>query len=404
LIATERRSCKVLPAEAMRRFGVIGMKTRASLVLVLATALSFVLSGAAVAPSRVPATVDRGPYVQGTTRSEVTIVWRTTAPTDSVVAYGSGTLASCAGDPLARETAHAVTVTGLAAGTTYTYTVSVATGATHTFTTAPAPGAPFTALVFGDSGQDTPEQFALARRLVLERSDLVLHTGDVIYPAGEASGYDPLFFAPYGALLASVPIFPVIGNHDLHAEEGKPYRDVFHVRANNAEADETYYSFEWGNTKFISIESCKRFRRPGPHMRWLEEELASNRCRWLVVAMHVPLYSLGEHGDDPELQANLEPLFSRYRVDLLLSGHDHIYERGGPVKVDSTDPSWPGLRYFVTGGGGAALSAVLGSHPWPSVARSEHHYLVLTFLEDAIVGHETRLDGTTGDSFRLEHY
>jgi 3',5'-cyclic AMP phosphodiesterase CpdA len=302
-----------------------------------------------------------------------------------------------AGDAMPLTTAHAVTISGLSSATSYYYAIaSLHSAVESTFTTAPGPDASFKALVFGDSGDGSEWQLSLAKRMEQEKFDLVIHTGDVVYPKGDEEDYDAKFFAPYREILRSHPIFPAVGNHDLrHSKNGlgEGYRNTFLTFANNPEHSPFYYSFEWGNTKFVSIESDRLFKKPGPHLQWLEAELASNTRRWLVVFMHVCPYSPGQHGDMPELQATIQPILEKYHVNLVLAGHDHLYERSGPVH------GWP---YIVTGGGGAGLYEVRKTHPATIKAESCHHYVVLDFENDAIKGKATRRDGTTLDEFEIK--
>jgi hypothetical protein len=349
--------------------------------------------------------IDRGPYLQATTTQSVTIVWRTSSATDSIVTYRSGSQAPLtAGESSAHETTHAVTITGLTTAAHYSYRIvadGVAAGDWTAFATAPGPDASFTALAFGDSGSGDAPQRRMASRLSAQACDLIVHLGDVIYPAGEAALYDPNFFVPYHEMLKTHPIFPCLGNHDLLSQGGRPFFDAFYMNANNSSHDKRYYSFEWGNTKFISIETTSLFQTAGPHQEWLANELASSTRRWKVVFMHVGLYSPGEHGDSPHLQHMLQEKFEDARVDLVLQGHDHLYARTNPIKEHVTDASWPGITYVVTGGGGANLYPV---HEHPHMAKTDrsHHCVLLTFGE-SIHGTAIRDDGSTADDFEIAH-
>jgi predicted phosphodiesterase len=353
---------------------------------------------------------DRTPYLQGTTHTQTTIVWRTVQPTDTVVEWATNTSftgSTKSGNPAASETKHAVTITGLTAGATYSYRILTAGQvATYPSTFATAPDVnvqAFTALVFGDSGQGTQPQYDLATQMAKEKFDLVLHTGDVIYPAGAEADYNPNFFVPYGPFLNRAPIFPAMGNHDQETANGQAYFDAFFVNPNNPAQDKRYYSFEWGDAKFISIETYVLFAQAGPHLDWLKNELATNTRRWLVVYMHVPLYSCGLHGDSVTLQNLLQPIFEQYKVDLVLQGHDHNYERMGPIKKYSTDPNWQGTPYIVTGGGGADVYPTITTHPTTLFKEAAHHYTLLTFTHDAIRGKTVHADGTQGEAFTINH-
>lgn len=316
--------------------------------------------------------VVRGPYLQAVSRHEATILWRTNAPA-----------AVASNDVLTRS--------NLAEATTYTYRIP-GEEKDRSFTTAPAPGASFRALVFGDSGTASTEQYALARRMERERFDVILHTGDIVYPDGLDEDFDRTFFVPYEKILAEHPFFATIGNHDMQADgSSRAYLANFVDPANNPERSKLYYSFTWGCAKFVSIESYHLFKQPGRHLDWLERELASNDLPWLVLVMHVSPYASGPHGDSVELQRTLEPLIRKYHVSLLLAGHDHLYERGEK----------DGWTWVVTGGGGAKLYPVKNPHIGARHTESAYHYVLVDFERSRLAGKMVRLDGTVGDSFEI---
>jgi hypothetical protein len=360
------------------------------------------------APPMAGALLVHGPYLQGTARSQVSIVWATTTATDSVVEWGAGTTLTATASGVAGVTTHVVTITGLTAGAHYVYRVLV-NGQPATlpaaFAAAAPPGTPFTVLMFGDSGQGSPDQFALAARMAQEKFDFIIHTGDVVYPEGQASGYDPYFFSPYGKLLATHPIYPTIGNHDYYDPAlGGPFKATFFPLVNNPQGSKVYYSYEWGDAKFINIDDWITFAQPGPPFTWLENELATNTRRWLIVYMHAPLYSDGSHGDSANLQSLLQPLFEKYKVDLLFAGHDHVYERGGPVPPRYyPSAGYKGFSYIVTGGGGAYLGTIVAPHPFTLYTESSFHYVVLTFGFDSIQGKVVHEDGSIAETFVFNH-
>ncbi len=330
--------------------------------------------------------VDRGPYIQNTTRHETTICWRTTDPAPSLV-HVIGQPDVSANAILEKE--HAVTISNLKEATSYTYKVDGEDGE-HTFTTAPGPDAGFKAVVIGDSGEDTKGQMAVAKNMEKETFDLFLHTGDIVYPHGEDENYDSKFFKQYNSLIGSHNFWAAVGNHDRHKPSlGEPYKRLFKQVPNNPAKDPYYYSFTWGCAKFVSIESYTMFKKPGPHMTWLEQELASNDRALLVLMMHVPIYSTGNHGDSAELITQLVPLIQKYKVNLVLQGHDHLYERGEK----------DGTRYIVTGGGGAGLYPVKKKHEWTVYTESVYHHVFLDFSKQGVTGRMVRADGTVADTF-----
>lgn len=357
--------------------------------------------------------LNRRPYLQLTTQTSTRICWRTEDDTDTVVEWGpTAALGQVAGNPGAREKSHVVELVGLTAGARYFYRVSSGgqpVTARETFTAAPpATDGELTFLAFGDSGTLSQGQMDVAARLATEQADFVIHTGDVIYPYGALGNpvgeYNDRFFRPYEAFLGRTPMFPVIGNHDLIALLGQPFKEAFHLPDNgSAIGRELYFSFEYGDAKFIALETTALFLVPlGEHARWLQQELASNQRKWLIVYMHVPLYSCGSHGDNRILQTVLEPQFENGKVDLVIAGHDHNYERTRPIKQFNQDPAYPGLVHILTGGGGAGLRGV-SPNSRTAVALSQHHYMRFTTRGDTLTGEAITPAGQTIDTFTIQN-
>lgn len=346
----------------------------------------------------------RRPYLQSMTSNSVIVVWKTVQPVESVVEYGSGLGLGQVARQAGARTEHALTLSGLAPGSIYYYRLSSAQGPLTSriaFRTAPASNvSDFTFIAFGDSGTGSQAQMDLAQRMSADSFDLILHTGDVVYPAGEARHYDPRFFTPYADMLQRAPIFPAVGNHDL-ITLGLPYSDAFHLPSNNSLNTELYYSFEYGDAKFISLDTTVFGHIPfGPHMSWLQTELASNSRRWLIVYFHIPIFSSGTHGNDRILEYNLLPLLEGYGVDLVVSGHDHNYERFNPIKRFNNDPAFPGIPHIVTGGGGAGTRGVSRQSDTAYAERC-NHYTRFEVSRDRIRGQAIRIDGAIIDSFDI---
>lgn len=349
------------------------------------------------------AQITRRPYLQSMTGSSVMIIWKTDNRRPSVVEFGADLALGQSEAVAGTRTTHEITLTNLTPGTEYCYRIAGVNGpATERFCfkTAPAQSdADFSFLAIGDSGTGSAEQLAIAQRMSREQGiDLMLHTGDVIYPSGERRHYQERFFDPYAPILSRVPIFPAIGNHDL-ITLGIPYKEAFYLPANNSRDTELYYSFEFGDAKFIVLDTTIFGHIPvGKHMTWLRSELASNTRRWLIMFFHIPLYSSGRHGNDRILELILGPLIERHKVDLVLTGHDHHYERFQPIKKFSSDPSFPGTVHVLTGGGGRGLYST-GQQSETVYAESAFHYTRFDVSANSIRGRAVRIDGRVIDDF-----
>ena len=156
----------------------------------------------------------RAPYVQNVSASSAIIAWVGEKPEEGLVEYGKTPQLECKEVDARVDRRHAITLSGLDAGSVYHYRVTEAEGSSETgrFRTAPeGEDSRFIFAVIGDSGRGRTQQLAVAALLERLEPDLVLHTGDVVYPSGEERHYDRRFFAPYRRLLKEISIFPVLG-------------------------------------------------------------------------------------------------------------------------------------------------------------------------------------------------
>jgi 3',5'-cyclic AMP phosphodiesterase CpdA len=263
------------------------------------------------------------------------------------------------------------------------------------FRTAPTGEASrFAFAVIGDSGRGRKNQLAVAALLERLKPDLILHTGDVVYPSGEDRHYDRRFFVPYRRLLKEVPIFPVLGNHDLEKDNGAAYLNNFHPPRNDLRNTGRYYSFDWGNAHFIALDSELYYEddssSPEEQKAWLERDLSKTRQPWKMVYLHRPMYSSSKHGSDEKIRKDLEPILVRHEVDMVFSGHDHAYERTVTIR---------GVTYIVSGGGGKGLYPA-GRSEWTAFSKSTHHAVLVRIDGDRLSLEAVEPDGTVLD--RLE--
>jgi hypothetical protein len=236
----------------------------------------------------------RGPYVQGVTATSVVIAWMSKEPGAGVVKYGEKA------PELGWEEAdrridrrHAVAIAGLEPGSTYHYRVKgvCESWLKGSFRTAPAgEGSSFSFAVVGDSGSGGKGQRVVAGLLGRLEPDLVLHTGDVVYPADEERHYDRRFFTPYRELIKEVPVFPVLGNHDVRNGNRAAFLDNFHPPLGSPGSTKRYYSFDWGDAHFVALDSELYYGGKGSSAErqkaFLERDLAATDKRWKVAFLH----------------------------------------------------------------------------------------------------------------------
>ena len=193
--------------------------------------------------------------------------------------------------------------------------------------------------VIGDNGDGEQRQYDVGKQMAAWHQrfpfELVVMMGDNIYGSERPQDFVTKFEAPYKPLLdAGVKFYASLGNHD--AREQRYYK---HYNMDG----KLYYSFKAPkqDVRFFALESTY----PEPEqIEWFRKELEGSNEKWKIGFWHHPLYSSGRtHGSETRLRASLEPLLIKYNVSLVLSGHDHIYER---IKPQS------GIAYFVVGSSG----------------------------------------------------
>lgn len=297
----------------------------------------------------------RGPYLQSGTGGSMKIRWRTDAAADSIVRYGTSqdSLILTASDPMPK-TEHEVTLTGLSSRTRYDYSIGSSAGVlegddgSHYFVTAPADGQAgrYRVWVLGDAGTaDAGAQAVKDAYLGFtggRYTDLMLMLGDNAYNHGTDYEFQRALFDVYPEILRQTPIWSTLGNHDTGQLSDPPaelpYFDIFNFPTEGEAGGfpsrtERYYSFDYGNVHFISLDSMTSARTPGSLMlTWLESDLSRNTKPWVIAFWHHSPYSKGSHYSDDEVEMSemrnyAVPILERYGVDLVLGGHSHSYER-----------------------------------------------------------------------------
>lgn len=191
--------------------------------------------------------------------------------------------------------------------------------------------------VMGDTGTGSSKQIDVAETMARYRSafpfEFVLMLGDNMYGGESAKDFEAKFSGPYKQLLDSqVKFYAALGNHDQNLQ-----KNYVNFNMNGKE----YYRIKKGNVAFYSLNSNYMDKK---QVQWLQDELAKDTSEWKVAFMHHPPYSSGgKHGSDTQLREVIEPIFVKYGVNVVLTGHDHFYERIKPQK---------GIHYFVSGAAG----------------------------------------------------
>lgn len=337
----------------------------------------------------------KGPYLQDLAPTSITVMWQLDEPAAAhLVIDGPG-------GERAQEVSSAriaeARIENLAPATRYRYRVEVGAAVWRgEFATAPDVGAevPFSFVVVGDTRYSVDAHRRVVERMAQEVPDFVLGTGDMV-DEGHRQEQWQQFFDVENALLRDNIYFPAVGNHDRQGRgrTADSYRSYFSVPENGGET-ERYYAFSYATSRFLVLDSNEHSFALTDQTSWLERELVAARqdadIRHIFVVMHHPPFSVSLHGGNRDLRERWTPLFEKYQVSAVFSGHDHVYTRA----------EHNGLRYFVSGGGGAPL--------YPRRPRSSpidleavkkfervHHYLRVTITGNRIDVTGIRSDGTT---------
>ena len=191
--------------------------------------------------------------------------------------------------------------------------------------------------IIGDAGTGGSAQRRVAAQIIKARAqfpfDFALMLGDNLYGDEDPGDYASKFERPYKPLLdAGVKFYAALGNHDDPAQR---FYKPFNMNG------ERYYSFKapkGESVRFFALDSNYMSKE---QLAWLEKELAASGSDWKICFFHHPIYSSGDrHGADKVLREQLEPLFVRYGVSVVFTGHEHFYERIKPQH---------GITYIISG-------------------------------------------------------
>ncbi len=348
------------------------------------------------------AALARGPILGEVTSTSAKIVVETDLPATAAIEWGAtASLGQRVESTSGIAKHHVIALPELpeAGLVHYRAVIDGAVTPTRTFRTMPTAGHPVRIAVYGDVRGGHLTHASLVEQMRADDPDFVLATGDLVR-SGSDDGDWQRFFSVTGEMLATIPFWSAPGNHDIgrSGESKRRFSDLFLLPdlVKGAEDRPAWYgwsSFDAGDVHVVLLDSNGYEERD--QLDWLKLDLAAAKKRGtkvIIAATHEGPYSRGEHGGNSRAQKKFVPLLVKYGAALILSGHDHIYQRG---KKD-------GLAYILSGGGGAPLYDVRCTNPdkkcpvkdgMQAVAK-EHHYVLLTAYEKYIEACAKRPDGT----------
>jgi Icc-related predicted phosphoesterase len=243
--------------------------------------------------------------------------------------------------------------------------------------------------VYGDTRTHHDVHRAVVEAVAKEDIDFLIHTGDMVEQGGIQDQWHT-FFQIERPLLNHVPIVPSIGNHD---ESSRDYYRRYFLHRRWAK-DLRYYSKDWGNLRLVALDGAIECQDGCNQYAFLRKTLqdAVDKNMLIVMFLHYPPYSSGAHGSNMVVQKTIKDLAKRYGVELVISGHDHNYERTIPID---------GTTYVVSGSAGAPIRAV---HPewFTARARTEPHYVLMDVADQRMTLRAVNLKGETFDTVVID--
>jgi Icc-related predicted phosphoesterase len=240
--------------------------------------------------------------------------------------------------------------------------------------------------IVGDVGDSGSRLDATAHAVdevdAAEPLDGLVLTGDNVYPAGDPARLPDTVFGPFADTLDGAPLYAVLGNHDVKDGHGEAQMAALGMPG-------LWWARHLDDVLLIGLDSN---HADDPEQRaWLDRTLSEATEQWRIVIVHHPPYSAGYQGSSEEVRAAFVPLFERYGVQLVISGHDHDYQRSVPIE---------GVTYVVTGG--AAGTRRTGEDDFTAASFSWHHFVELGVFADRLVLRAVNQDGRVADEASVD--
>jgi hypothetical protein len=222
----------------------------------------------------------------------------------------------------------------------------------------------------------------------------VFTLGDNAYFGGSAQEYRQCYDPTWGREKARTR--PTLGNHEYEGgNSGGPYFDYF--GANAGLPGLGYYSFELGNWHAIALNSNLPTSENSPQGQWLKGDLAASRAKCTIAYWHHPLFTSGQNGNQTFMRDFWRLLYNA-GADVVMAGHDHLYERFAPQDADGRLDTQRGMREFVVGSGGAMLYDFVTQAPNSERRVRNFGVLKLTLDAESYTWEFIQVGGGVGDS------
>jgi hypothetical protein len=346
--------------------------------------------------------IARGPYVSVVTGTSAIVSWWTNIATPGVVSLGTASATErSVTDPAGSIQHHAVRITGLTPGTAYKYQVGNGAGvasAVATFRSAAAAGQTFSFAAIGDFGGGSPGASQNANNVAGAGTSFIQTVGDNIYPSAGLpdpnftttySDFDTRFYKVFAGAIAGQAFFPANGNKEYYSD------GEFWANFPMPGTNHSWYSYNWGDAHILVLDSEQPMDPASPQYAFAQSDLAANqKAAWRIVAIQRPPFSSSStNASSVPVRQFLVPLFEQQKVQLVLSGNSHNYERSFPL-INGVQ-SAGGVTYVVTGAGGNGFNAFGLAAPAWSAFREASYY---EFMRVTVSPTALKLDAVRADT------
>jgi hypothetical protein len=332
--------------------------------------------------------------------TQMKIVWQLNSSIPSTIRWGLDTgysQGSATVTEYGTDHQYAYTITGLAPGIKYFYSVSGDSGgAIGSFLSAPDSSS--TALNFfayGDMRNGGAFHNAIAGQIISTYTadpgfqTLILSVGDLVTDGSlEANWTNDLFnpkFTNVQTALANISFLSVMGNHEGNGALFKKYLPMPFVAGR-------YWSFDYGPAHFVMLDQYIAYGAGSDQYVWLKNDLAASTKSWKFIVLHEPGWSAGGgHDNNPTVQNDIQPLAVQYGVSIVFGGHLHYYAR---AVVN-------GITHLTVGGGGAGLYTPDPGMPYIVTTSQSHSFVKISINGNLLAGTAVNSDGSIIETFEL---
>jgi predicted phosphodiesterase len=329
------------------------------------------------------ASITKGPYLNQPEQSSMTIMWESDLSENTVVYYGEDTNLNSTMDVMPFDNKnkfylYRAKIAELQSGRKYFYKIVMSDTASKLlyFHTNPSFDSSIEFVAIGDSRSGHEILRNISGQINTLEPDFIINIGDLVLHGEVFDEWSPHYFEPLSKLIDHIPLISTLGDHDKSRNENDYFRYYLFPDLNK---DQMWFSYDYGLAHFVSLD----YRRENDSLmiKWFEDDMKRSKAKWKFVYLHRPTYNVGGHRYNWGA-THWPKLYRKYNVDIVFSGHSHIYERFFPMRPTNEPEAWP-VTYITTGGAGAGLyDSVVHNHI--AKTQSVNHFITIKLTEDSL--------------------